>query len=480
MESAGIQFILSTGSKDRFEKPEIRKAIRRHVMLGKNRGKSYPDRRKPTRRRLTLPGTVSKTISMFSTIEMCSLKIPRQVGSDLSSLPWAGGVDVPTIATIMKFSSLTKSETFPIEVFIDQPPKDIRWLEPLLSDAAWVHTMAFSANAYFDVLCHRSTRPNNEWASPHFTETLHILRERMRLGEDIATSNSTLLVVVALATHAILNGEFEVARCHVLGLHRIVYLRGGIDTFRPYHKLLAEILRSDISLSLHTGTVPLFFQDSVPSGAHWRCPQIRFQHITDYSYISTHFALSHDTLGCLDRDLEDILAVLNEFSQQVNRATAVNSRLPKEFLLDTMVFVTYRLLYLRFTSGSLDEVTRIGLLAFCSGTFVQWRQVVPVPSSFLAALIRETLAHLGNPDISPQFALWMLMLGALTVFTDGSKTWLHPWLRTSMMACRVDSWSGVSDVLHSFPWVDILYDGPGRDLFAELSSEAKRLSPVDQ
>ncbi|KAI0549258.1 hypothetical protein F4679DRAFT_584831 [Xylaria curta] len=479
MESAGIQFILSTGLQDESEQPEIRKAIRRHVMLGRNRGKSYPDRRKPIRKRVPLPGTNAKIVPVFSTIEMNSLKIPKQVGSDLSSLPWAGGVDVPTIAVIMKFSSLTKSETFPIEVFLDQPPKDIRWLEPLLSDAAWVHTMAFSAHAYFDVLSHRNTRPNNEWASPHFTETLHILRERMRLSEDIATSNSTLLVVVALTTHAILHGEFEVARCHVRGLHRIVHLRGGIDTFRPYHKLLAEILRADISLSLHTGALPLFFQDSVPSGTHWRYPQIPSQPVMGYTCINTYSALSRDTIGCIDRDLEDVLAVLNEFSQQVNRATAVNGRLPKELLLDTMVFVMYRLLYLRFTSGSLDEVTRVGLLVFCFGTFVQWRQVVPVPSSFLATLLRENLAYLENPDISPQFTFWMLTMGALTVFTSES-IWLHPWLRTSMMACGVDSWGGVSEILHWFPWVDILHDEPGRDLFAELSTSAKRLSPVGQ
>ncbi|KAI1733986.1 hypothetical protein F4680DRAFT_365255 [Xylaria scruposa] len=475
MDSAGIQFILSTGRQDRSEKPEVRKAIRRHVMLGKNRGKSYPDRRKPIRKRVPPPGTFSATVPVFSAIEMYSLKIPKQVGSDLSSLPWAGGVDVPTIAVIMKFSSLTKSETFPIEVFLDHPPKDIRWLEPLLSDAAWVHTMAFSAHAYFDVLCHRSTRPNNEWSSPHFTETLHILRERMRLGEDIATSNSTLLVVVALATHAILHGEFEVARCHVRGLYRIVHLRGGIDTFRPYHKLLVEILRADISLSLHTGTLPLFFQESVPSGVHWRYPQI--PSVMSYNCISTQ---SHGTIGCIDRDLEEVLSVLDEFSQQVNRATAVNGRLPKELLLDTMVFVMYRLLYLRFTPGSLDEVTRIGLLAFCSGTFVQWRQVAPVPSSFLAAIFREALAYLGTSDVSPQFALWMLMIGALAVFTSENKTWLRPWLRTSIMACGVDSWIGVSEILHWFPWVDILYDGPGQDLFTELFTSAKKLSPDGQ
>jgi len=148
----------------------------------------------------------------------------------------------------------TKKNMHPIDSCIDFPAKDVRWLEPLITDAAWVHMMAFTSHAYMNVLRGHSTWPVGTRTSPHFVKSLRILRERLQMQgqfndeEDrrvchMVLTNSTVQVVTSLATYAILHGEFAEARCHLQGLRQIVKLRGGFDGFRPWPKLIIEILR---------------------------------------------------------------------------------------------------------------------------------------------------------------------------------------------------------------------------------------------
>jgi hypothetical protein len=131
-----------------------------------------------------------------------------------------------------------------VEVYIDFPKKDIEWMAAFITDAAWVHMMAFTSYAILDVVRGHSMQPVDQRASPHFARSMRLLRERL-LGDDqiFPTVNSTVQVVLALATHAKMRGDFEEARCHLMGLHRIVELRGGIHNFRPWPRLILEILR---------------------------------------------------------------------------------------------------------------------------------------------------------------------------------------------------------------------------------------------
>ncbi|KAI8631890.1 hypothetical protein F5Y19DRAFT_422438 [Xylariaceae sp. FL1651] len=469
MDASGtIPFILAAGTGKEPQDPDTRKFIRRHVMLGKNRGKVIPHRRKPTRKAKATIGSSIQQSSLPLSQEASLSKIPPQIGSDLSSLAWADSVDISTIAGIMEFSNFTKKSMYKIEIYIDFPRKDIQWLEPMLSDAAWLHIMAFSSRAFFDVLQRRSTQLTDHWASPHFASALRLLRERL-LGDDQsdAITNSTIQVVIALATHASLQGQYEVAKCHMLGLQRIVELRGGIDAFRSYPKLILTILRSDIGLSLHSGTAPLFSQD--PLADHqWPYPQTAFSHIQDDYYPNILFSVSSSSLDCLDHELNQAWRVLRSFSLQVNNAAFTNSRLSRELLLDTMTSVMYRLLYLRFTPASLNEVVRLSLLAFCSGVFIQWQQGIPMGPTYFPISFQESLAHFRRADDLPYFMLWVLMVGAMAVFSEDDNMWLRPWLKTNMKLCGVDSWNGMRAILHSFLWIDMVHEYPAHGIFAEI------------
>lgn len=79
--------------------------VRRHVMLGKNRGKKFPLRRKPTRKATLTAKAPPKEVNSLTDCNESLIRVPRQIGSDLSSMAWADSVDVSTMATIMDCKS---------------------------------------------------------------------------------------------------------------------------------------------------------------------------------------------------------------------------------------------------------------------------------------------------------------------------------------------------------------------------------------
>lgn len=90
---------MSTGLKE--DDPEMRKLIRSHVMLGKNRGKSRPAKRKkpPVWEVVPAPGSYDGSSVM---IQVSDSVIPSRVGSDLSFVHFADKIEPSTIADILK------------------------------------------------------------------------------------------------------------------------------------------------------------------------------------------------------------------------------------------------------------------------------------------------------------------------------------------------------------------------------------------
>lgn len=118
-------------------------------------------------------------------------------------------------------------------------------MEALTVDAAYLHALAFSTQAYFDLMSGRTPNKRPTSAYSHILKTLRLLRERLDLPEhDVAvkSSFSTATVVLCLAFHAHIMGEHETAGHHVLGLRKIVDLNGGLKGLKN-EKLVIELLR---------------------------------------------------------------------------------------------------------------------------------------------------------------------------------------------------------------------------------------------
>lgn len=133
--------------------------------------------------------------------------------------------------------------TFPLlmAIGLDADNKDFVYLLGL--DAAALHITAFAMDGFVDRVLRRQENSRNLVAMLHFQKGLMILRERLLGDNDEAkVSDSTMGVVMKLASVAHFNGDYQASKHHMEGLRQMVDLRGGLGVFRGT-QLLVEILR---------------------------------------------------------------------------------------------------------------------------------------------------------------------------------------------------------------------------------------------
>ncbi|KAL5089488.1 hypothetical protein Trisim1_005184 [Trichoderma cf. simile WF8] len=462
---AEMPFIISDGIGS--TEANKRKLIRRHVMLGKNRGKTRKVKRGDHQPAQGDLGYNGDDVSTGLSINMRYYHIPPKVGSELSFTQFADSVEPGLIKDILKFSFMAKRVIYPLERCINFDKKDKfdrMWFELMTQDAAYLHTVLFTSQTYF---MHTSSQ-NNPGAVKtvimHHSRALQLLRERLAAKhEEVKISDPTILVVLALAGHAHMINDYETAKTHIDGLRRIVQLRGGLSTFSYHPKLSIELLKCDLGIALSYGTKTVFFTE--PS-SEFLMPYPDFkQFMTQHSSPAeqeTYSSLEHLNI---DEKLGNTWSVLRRFCLVINSAAEHKRRLPKEILLNTMAPVMYRLLNMTFESGSFNESIRLVQLAFSSHVFLHW-QGVKYPHTYLPERFRNCLLTLKFPiESSPHLLCWLLVMGAISIFGPTDNAWLVPWIQVNLRLCEVESWDKLRHQLKQFLWIDILHDHLGESIF---------------
>ncbi|KAI1142847.1 hypothetical protein F5Y05DRAFT_408296 [Hypoxylon sp. FL0543] len=473
-----MPFIVSTGTDK--PNPELRKLIRSHVMKGKNRGRVLRPKHKIVADSGSIEDPNDTSCSSddlptdISLVPAHPSIIPRRVGSDVSLTRFADAIEESTAAVILQFCAIAKKALFPLESCINFGPKE-NPLEALAVDAAYLHAMAFSAQAYFDLRRGQNTYGRAALPCPHVLKTLQLLRQRLELPghDDMAKFlSSTASVVLSLAFHAHITGDYEVARHHMLGLRKIVDIGGGLPVLKNNVKGTIEILRCDIGMALHSGAKPLFFAD-LAREPYWPYPDFAAYGYDDASRAFSGSMEDEPLFRALDKDLASAWRAAAQFTTLVNHAASTHCKLPKEALLDAMASITYRLLHMSFPYSALDEAVRLGLLAYGSNIFLQWAGV-RLPYTHFPAAYRDCLVNLDpvqdggscSSSALPQFLVWLLTVGFVSVFDSvDDEAWLKPWLRVNLELSGVRSWLAMRDVLDSFMWVGLVHDAPGKALF---------------
>ena len=132
---------------------------------------------------------------------------------------------------------------FPLMVAIGFHADNNESLYPLGSDAAFLHVTAFAVEEFIDRILRHQKTSTNPAAILHLQKGLRLLREKLLGGDDeTKISDSTISVVLKLASTAHFDGDSQASKQHMEGLRKMVGLRGGLDVFKG-SKLLTEILR---------------------------------------------------------------------------------------------------------------------------------------------------------------------------------------------------------------------------------------------
>ncbi|KUI67267.1 hypothetical protein VM1G_02890 [Cytospora mali] len=337
----------------------------------------------------------------------------------------------------------------------------------MCSDAVYLNAMVFVYHTYINLAAglELESLPPSSPANKYFPKTLRLLRERLADSSDnMKLSDSTVIVVLSLANHAHRLGQYEAARSHLGGLRKLVDLRGGISNFRRNPKLLLEMFRCDIGMALHNGLDTLFFNDPT-----------REQYMPYLDKLSSFIPLEcrpdvetctrSNTLGLTCPELAKAWDMMQTFCSLINYAAESKRKIPQETMLNTMAAVMYRLLHMRFPSGSLDEVVRLGLSVFCSHIFLQWSNV-GLPLHNLPLAYKTCLLDFGNSSkISTKILFWLLMVGRMAVFGADEDTWLKPWLWLSVNECGAGSWGEARTIVQHFQWIDFVHDQYGRVIY---------------
>ncbi|EXJ95173.1 hypothetical protein A1O1_00292 [Capronia coronata CBS 617.96] len=497
-----MPFILTNGISK--PEPDKRKLIRRYVMLGKNQGK--PRKNKPT----TISSAhqledfgENRDESSGLLINVRHSTVLNKVGSEISFTHFAGTVEPSLIREVLKLCLMAKKVMYPLEsciTFHRKSKVDTIWVELMAYDAAYMHAVVFSTQAYISRVSGGETPTATRRTLEHHSRTLRLLRERLSAeNEAQKISDSTLLVVLYLARHAHFTNDNDSARHHMQGLRKIVDMRGGLRAFSYNQKLVMELLKCDLGIALNNGTQPMFSTDlPVEPLPHYDlAPSAAEQ--SDPSNSEHYWTLGTYVDATAIADLSRAWTVMTRFCSAINSAAEHKRRLPQETLLNTMTSVMYPLLNLHLERRSESDPTsvpdaeaeagRLGLLAFSSHVFLRWQEV-EAPQTYFPETYRSCLLHLrlGVGDTltttttsttstsTPQFnfLLWLLVVGAISVFTPADDVWLMPWIRALVNLCGIREWNDLRARLKRLPWIDILHDKPGRKVFESAVSSTPR------
>jgi hypothetical protein len=128
---------------------------------------------------------------------------------------------------------------YPIELCLMFDFKKSVWIEYLAVDAMYCHGILWLTQAYFDWI--RGGKSSN-FQVQHAHKTLVLLQKRLADSE-LATSDVTIGVVVALVMGTALVDDLESAKKHMRGLYKMVELRGGVRTFADNCQMQVKMCR---------------------------------------------------------------------------------------------------------------------------------------------------------------------------------------------------------------------------------------------
>ncbi|KAK4495904.1 hypothetical protein PRZ48_013172 [Zasmidium cellare] len=408
-----------------------RQLVRRHVMLGKNKGKKRPKR-----------GCRFQPDHEPDADHPHLDKVPPKLGTDLSFIDFADTVELSLIGDILKFSRIAKQTFFPLEpcIAFDKKLKFQQSFVPLTHDALYLNAMVFSTQSWF---CKGTGREIDKRVSYHLVKSISLLRDRLMDGGQATTSNTTINAVVMLAGQALLMGEAKTAREHVFGLRRLVEMRGGFGRLKGNVKLVMEVVRMDLSLAMFTGTGPVL-RETASTGI--KLPEVKAE------------------------ELLQLWLTMHNFTNLINNATSTCHKLPEELMLGTMTSVMYRLLTLKFEELSLNEAMRLGLLAFCSQAFLPWTSVkLPFdvfPDAYSAFLEAVTDAR----SIPSGMIMWLLTIGVIALYPPAGcrSERMLSLLRNIIVDSGVTSWGDMRKTLKEYLWLDLIFDDAAEDLWKRV------------
>ncbi|WDK12698.1 hypothetical protein CGRA01v4_03978 [Colletotrichum graminicola] len=278
-----------------------------------------------------------------------------------------------------------------------------------------------------------------------------------RLSGPESTSDQTIALVCMLVCQESIRGDLERYRTHLLGLTRMVELRGGIHVLEEKDDVVHKIFRADIQYALHAETPPLYGYDSMP--------QRIVQHISQAGAslqrpLAAIFCTAEPSTRHMVHELDDISIVLSSCGNKW--------KLTAHEFSATILSLGYRLLRVRDHGSRGPDATQdaclLGVMCFYSSLLLQLGRQRHLVYAKLSCQLKTSLHGLLYGYHHPYLRstiMWLLMVGSISVFEKEDDVWLLPALARVSGSTDLGSWEEICKRLMEYPWIGSVHDGQG-------------------
>ncbi|KAH7161949.1 hypothetical protein B0J13DRAFT_591364 [Dactylonectria estremocensis] len=483
---AGKEFIFVTANVHGQPAAGDRKLIRSHVMRGKNtRTRAHPNRLTGHVPVTTVEGQQPQPAVGLSNSseESHGVRTLRELNSDVDALvrvrhqatvpraanvftfiKFAEDIDSSSRNLLCTYFSYLKDAMYPIGRYSRFDATNAYWFHWAQLDLAYLHSILYTTSFFYDSLAGQKSRRTEFY----LYRTIHELNKQLA-NPTTALTDSTTTVVMGMALIAECFGDVESAHMHVVGLKRIVSLRGGIESFANRPQLQAKLYRTGLVYSICTGAKPAFHQDAASfESAFESSPELARLKLSDASC----FSRSRSVVRALERRLYGVFKDVQDLSQLINDAHNSTQKIREMPLEDLMTSMQSRLLMLEFNDGNiLPELLRLSLLAFLTTVFWSFPGVKFEYPHLANQLRQACLAFKPTTAGESYLFAWALMVGAASLFHHPHQTWLPRKLRPLIRDNLGGTWFEVQNNLRRVMWIDSIHDGPGIEVFNQRLGE---------
>ncbi|KAH7145680.1 hypothetical protein B0J13DRAFT_324927 [Dactylonectria estremocensis] len=456
--------------------PSGRRAIRRHVMKGKNAGRKIEGRGRknappetddffgnvlrPRGEDREAIETVKDALARPDGTKLLFPEIPAMdvlspsvlTGSEFAYFSFPVQFTASMRYLVYQFHSAISDVIYPHAFCRPAKGAAVPWFEYMVSDQAFLHCLLAMAATYL-TLFHKPGSETLE-ATRHWSQAIQLINRK--LSQNVDLSDSTLAVVLSLAIHSNLMGEPSRSSIHLDGLHHILSLRSdGLDSLRDINRSLAhKIYRTDIDLALREGT------------------------LTRYGALRL---VTSTTLGKTDRPLayplNQTCASLKQFTREIMAFCRRPGKVKTAGLdyQDFLIWLWQGLLDFaplrsERPQNPLDDLWHLALLAFLATVAHPLECLRDVHTVLLQEMLRDrverdVLRPLGA-DYGP-LRFWVgFMCGLLT--SERPEMHLCEHMKTLASELDLKSWEDAKACLQSFPYIAVAHGKPGKEIWDSI------------
>lgn len=318
-------------------------------------------------------------------------------------------------------------------------------------DDAILHTVMLTTSALHDYAIRQQPAANTRF---HLVKTLSHLNEKLG-NEDAYMLDSTLYTILCLAVMSAMFGDYAAVSAHLMGLKKIIALRGGYGYLQLQPKLQYKLESIDLLCCLAFGSDPCFFLPPVSWDPLFGTPAASLDNFSSSAYFNKTF----DTrLVATFQDLQQLAAAVNK---NYNRHEMVSA------LTFQPVFssIQARLLALRsLLDDPLSQCLCLGTLASLTITYRLPGRKLAYP--YLAREMRR-YCHSINVVTSElrDLVLWLVIVCGISIF-EVDEQWMH---ETLVQVAEPElTWDDVRQRLQKVFWIGCIQDELGKQTFKAL------------